>query len=225
MAISCLVNHPDYFNAYIAISPSLQWDNGVMLSQAATSLNKKINNRILFFSDANEDADFHHNQLSLDSILKQKNIPGLTYKRMFYPEETHISEPVKAFYDGIRLIYPNWHLPYNSSAFKKSMSSQVIKDHFAALSKVYGYTIIPLHDEINLIGRFLRNDPARINDAIDLLEMNTVNYPNSAIAWETLGDTFNKAGDAAKALSSYQKAFLLNTTNESLAQKIKKLEK
>src|SRR6185436_8873933 len=35
MAISCLVNHPDYFNAFIAISPSLQWDNGVMLSQAA----------------------------------------------------------------------------------------------------------------------------------------------------------------------------------------------
>jgi hypothetical protein len=42
--------------------------------------------------------------VKLDSILKLKNISGLKYKRLFYPEETHISEPVKAFYDGIRFV-------------------------------------------------------------------------------------------------------------------------
>jgi predicted alpha/beta superfamily hydrolase len=77
MALYSLVHHPEFFNAYIAISPSLQWDNEVMLRQVAEKLDpKKISSIILFFSDANEDAAFHENQLKLDSILKKKNIPG-----------------------------------------------------------------------------------------------------------------------------------------------------
>ena len=206
MAVYCLLNHPDFFNAYIAISPSLQWDNNVMLNQAAEKLNAGTVNKTLFFSDANEDALFHQNQLKLDSILLQKNIPGLTYKRFFYPEETHISEPVKAFYDGIRLIYPGWYLPYNSSAFKKTMTAKMIKDHYAELQKKYNYNIIPPHDEINQVSRFLRNDPKRIQDAIELLQMNAVNFPSSAVVLETLGDTYERAGDPKKSFEEFQGA-------------------
>src|SRR5205085_12132462 len=74
MAVYCLIHHPDYFNGYIAISPSLQWDNEVMLKQAEKPI--KFQNRFLFFSDANEDAAFHQYQLSLDSLLT-KNASGL----------------------------------------------------------------------------------------------------------------------------------------------------
>ncbi|MCW3108288.1 MAG: hypothetical protein JWQ09_2794, partial [Segetibacter sp.] len=225
MAVYCLVNHPSYFDAYIGISPSLQWDKEMMLEQAAKKLDSKnVMNKILFFSDANEDAAFHQNQLKLDSLLKLKNIAGLKYKRMFYPEETHISEPVKAFYDGIRFIYPDWHLPYNSSAFKKTMSSKVIIDHYKQLSQVYGYNVVPLHDEIIQISRFLRNDPNRMKDAIELLQMNAVNYPASPIVHETLGDTYVKAGDTINALISFQKALQLDPSNKTVPQKIKDIQ-
>ncbi len=225
MAVYCMINHPNYFNAYIAISPSLQWDKDIILEQVSQKWDgKNVKNNILFFSDANEDATFHKNQLTLDSLLKLKNITGLKYKRAFYPEETHISEPVKAFYDGIRFIYPNWHLPYNSSAFKKTMSSKIIKDHFKQLSQQYGYNITPLHDEINQISRFLRNDPDRIKDAIELLQLNASNYPASSTVQETLGDTYIKAGDTKNALASYQKAMHLEPSNKNLPIKIKNIQ-
>jgi predicted alpha/beta superfamily hydrolase len=224
MALYSLVHHPDFFNAYIAISPSLQWDNEVMLRQVAEKLDpKKISSIILFFSDANEDAAFHENQLKLDSILKKKNIPGLKYKRLFYPEESHASEPVKAFYDAIRLIYPQWHLPYNNSAFKKTMNSDIIKNHFKELSKSYGYAVIPSHDDINAIGRFLRNDPNRVKDAIELFEMNATNYPASAQVQELLGDTYLKVNDNKKAMAAYEKALLLEPKNEKLQEKLKSI--
>ena len=225
MAVYCMVNHPGYFNAYIGISPSLQWDNNMMLQQAAQKVdNKNTKNLRLFFSDANEDAMFHQNQLRLDSLLKMKNISALKYKRMFYPEETHISEPVKAFYDGIRFIYPNWHLPYNSSAFKKTMSSKIIIDHYSQLSQSYGYNVIPPHDDIIQIGRFLRNDPNRIKDAIELLQMNAVNYPASAIVQETLGDTYLKSGDTKNALLYFQKALQSDPSNKNVQQKLKSIQ-
>jgi predicted alpha/beta superfamily hydrolase len=225
MAVYCMVNHPGYFNAYIAISPSLQWDNEIMLKQVSEKNDaKNTTSNIFFFSDANEDAAFHQNQIKLDSLLKLKNIPGLKYKRLFYPEETHISEPVKASYDGIRFIYPNWHLAYNSSAFRKIMTSKMIKDHFNELSKVYGYHVLPLHDDINQISRFLRNDPNRIKDAVELLQMNATNYPASALVQETLGDTYVKAGDTKNALASFQKALLLDPAVKSVPLKIKNLQ-
>jgi len=222
MAVHCLINHPDYFNAYIAISPSLQWDNAQLLKQADSKVFAKDGaSKVLFFSDANEDSAFHQNQLVLESILKKKNIAGLKFQHVFYPEESHTSEPVKAFYDGIRMVYPDWYLPYNNSAFKKSMNAEIIKNHFESLSKSYGYEVKPPHDDLIQISRFLRNDPNRINDAIKLLEINVANYPSSGTAFETLGDTWSKAGDAKNAQASYRKALLLDPENESVKQKLK----
>jgi predicted alpha/beta superfamily hydrolase len=222
MAVYCLMNHPDYFNACIAVSPSFQWDNNTLLKQlAATSFDKETN-RVLFFSDANEDLAFHQNQLLFDSLLQSKKTT-LKYKRMFYPEETHISEPVKAFYDGIRFVFPDWHLPYNSSAFRKTLNSTIVKDQYAKLSKRYGYNVIPPHDEMILVSRFLRNDPGKIKDAIALLQMNAENYPSSSINFETLGDTFLKAGDKPNAITAYQKALVLDKTNEEVQKKISSL--
>jgi predicted alpha/beta superfamily hydrolase len=222
MAVHCLLNHPEYFNGYIAISPSLQWDNKALLNDAASKLDSlKFFHHVLFFSDAHEDSVFHANQLQLDSLLKRKSATGLKYRYVDYPGETHISEPVKAFYDGIRTIYPNWHLPYNNSQFRKTMSSKIIKDHFEQLAKTYGYNVVPLHDEIIQISRFLRNDPNRIKDAIDLLQTFAVNYSSSVLLNETLADTYLKAGNRSDALKYFQKALQLDPLNESIKQKIK----
>ncbi len=225
MAIHCLVNHPDYYNAYIAVSPSLQWDNDILLQQAADRLGKQpLKSRILFFSNAGEDSAFSQKQQHLLSIIKSGSIPGLVYKHSAYPEETHTSEPVKAFYDGLRLIYPDWYMPLTNAKFKQTVSAAIVKEHYARLSSQYGYHVTPPHDEIGAIGRFLRNDPKRLNDAIELLKMNTLNFPNSAVVHETLGDTYLKAGDKQNALSSYRKALQLKPGDKKLTDRIAGLQ-
>lgn len=222
MAVYCMVNHPDYFNAYIAMSPSLQWDNEIMLKQAADKLGKSPLAKRFFFCNANEGGAFHANQLKLDTLLRQKNITGLACKYLYYPEETHTSEPVKALYDGIRHVYPEWHLTYNS-AFRKIVSSQIIKDHYRKLSGIYGYEVTPLQEEIIQVSRFLRNDPKRIADAIDLLQTYIPRYPDALNMQELLGDIYVKAGDTEKAKAVYQSLLKLNPNNAALQQKLKQL--
>jgi predicted alpha/beta superfamily hydrolase len=225
MAVYCLLHHPEYFNAYIAISPSLQWDGNVML----TMFNQKTSfdvfrNKILYFSDASEGKSFHDNQLALDSILRSKNYAGLKFKRFYYPEESHVSEPVKAFYDALRFIYPDWHLPYSNSAFRKTVSSRMIIDKYDQLSAAYGYRVLPPHDDMNQIARFLRNDPARINDAIELLELNSKNYPASTVVADLLGDVYAKSGDPVKAEASYRKALAPDPSDQKIIDKIRQLK-
>jgi predicted alpha/beta superfamily hydrolase len=224
MAVHCLVNHPDYFNAYIAISPSLQWDNESLLRQVPDKIDARtVSKKYFFFSDANEGAQFHANQLMLDSVLKQKNIEGLKYRYIYYPDETHTSEPVKALYDGIRLVFPEWYLSYNN-AFRQKVNSTIIKDHYLKLSAAYGYNVVPLQEEIIQVSRFLRNDPKRINDAIDLLQTYLPYYPAAANMQELLGDIYVKAGDSKSALSVYEKVLTIDPKNEAVKQKIKQLK-
>jgi tetratricopeptide (TPR) repeat protein len=160
----------------------------------------------------------------MDSIFKTKNLKGLHTKYVYYPEETHVSEPVKAFYDGLRFIYPDWYLPYNSSAFKKIMNSDTIITHYNRISERYGYKVIPPHDELNAISRFLRNDPKRIDGAIELLKLNSQNFPGSAKVYELLGETYEKKADKEHAKAAYLKALELDPTDQGIKDKLKKIE-
>jgi tetratricopeptide (TPR) repeat protein len=143
---------------------------------------------------------------------------------MHYPDETHISEPVKAFYDGIRHIFSGWYLNYNSSAFRKSMTGKMLIDHYELLSEQYGYKVIPPQDEINLVAKMFRRDPKKMNDAIELMEMNTKNYPSSAGAFELLADIYQQSGDKERSLTNYQKALSLDKENDTIQKKIEKLK-
>jgi predicted alpha/beta superfamily hydrolase len=224
MAVHCLIYHPEYFNAYIAISPSLQWDQGLILKQATDKLGQlSLNKRLLFFSNGSEDNTFQAKQLKLDSILKRKDISGLKHKYIAYPGESHTASPVKAIYDGIRFIYPEWFMPLSYAAFRQTFNSDSVSNHYARLSANYGYTVIPAHDEINQICRFLRNDPKRIADAIALLKMNAINYPVSAVVCELLGDVYLKMDDRKNADMNYRKALSIQPANINLKVKIKTL--
>lgn len=111
-AINCLLMQPDMFGAYIAVSPSFWWDNGYLLRLADEKLkNNRMTNKMIFYSDANEAAFFHTNLLKFDAIITKRKIPGLDHKYAYYPEDTHMTEPVKAYYDALRFIFRQWNLP------------------------------------------------------------------------------------------------------------------
>lgn len=108
--INCLLTQPATFDAYIAISPSFWWDKGYLLRLADEKLNKdRIINKTIFYSDGNEgmpdDPAFHNDLLKFDSIVTQRKIAGLVHKYVHYPEETHMTEPIKAYYDALRFIF------------------------------------------------------------------------------------------------------------------------
>ena len=111
-AINCMLIHPEMFDAYIAVSPSLWWDNGYLLKQANEKLIKSsLCNKILFYSDGNEGGSFHTDVSKFDSLIVNKTLRGLRFKYNHYPEESHMTEPIVAYYDALRFIYKDWKSP------------------------------------------------------------------------------------------------------------------
>jgi predicted alpha/beta superfamily hydrolase len=115
-AVYCLFTHPEMFQMYISVSPSLWWDREYVLKLADQKLKKgAVLNKKLFLSDANEgvsdSSTFHTNVLKLDAILKAKTLTGLHYQYNYYSNETHMTEPLPAYYDALRFIYKDWKNP------------------------------------------------------------------------------------------------------------------
>jgi len=112
-SINCLLTHPAMFDAYIAISPSFWWDREYVLKLADRTLQKGAAlNKTLFYSDASEgisdSSTFHTNLLKFDSLVSVKKIKGLVHAYKYYPAETHMTEPVSAYYDALRFIFKDW---------------------------------------------------------------------------------------------------------------------
>lgn len=111
-AINCMLTHPEMFDAYIAVSPSFWWDNGYLLKLADQKLEKGAAlNKTFFYSDGNEggsSSSFHTDLLKFDSLIVNKNPNGLNHLYKHYPTETHMTEPIVAYFDALRFIFKEW---------------------------------------------------------------------------------------------------------------------
>jgi len=111
-ALNCLLTHPDLFDAYIAVSPSLWWDREYVLRMTEEKLKSGSTlDKIFFYSDGNEggrNSFFHKNLLKLDATIAKKKLKGFDYLYKHYPTETHMTEPIVAYFDALRYIFKDW---------------------------------------------------------------------------------------------------------------------
>lgn len=61
--------------------------------------------------------------------------------------------------------------------------------------------------------------------AIQFFKLNTLNYPNSFNAFDSLGEAYLLVSDKNKALENYEKSLRLNPNNENAKLMIDKLKK
>ncbi len=224
---NCLINHPDMFNAYIAASPSFWWDQKFLLKLADKKLKTGSTlSKTLFFSDGNEGpqpkSPFHADVLKFDSLLKKRNMKGLDFEYRSYPLESHMTVTVKSYYDGLRFIYRQWVLPPVSD---EKMNSEVIMNHYKKLSQSFGYPILPDESFFNGWAQWLIKNPATLNNAIKILEMNTFNYPSSSKAFMALGAGYLMKGEKQNAIAAYKKASQLNPTSSEIKLRLNELQK
>lgn len=226
-AINCLLNYPDMFDAYIAVSPSFWWDQKFLLKLADKKMKTGSTlSKTLFFSDGNEGSSpgstFHTDVLKFDSLLKKRNIKGLDFEYMSYPVESHMTVTIKSYYDGLRFIYHQWPLPPVSD---EEINPEIIMRHYKELSQKFGYPILPDEAYVNGWAQWIVKNPATLNNGIKLLEMNTINYPSSSKAFAALGAAYALKGEKQNAIASYKKASELNPASNEIKSRLLELQK
>ncbi|MEO5960770.1 MAG: alpha/beta hydrolase-fold protein, partial [Opitutaceae bacterium] len=224
-ALHVLREHPETFNAIIACSPSLWWDDRVVLKNSAPW---GRDGQFLFFTMEKPDRDAPHPNAAREfsRILREQSEPGLKWAFKGYPEEGHGSVYHRSFYDGLQFLFPDWNFAVAVNPTGDVTYAQ-LSGHHAKLSQRYGYDIpVPLaavQAVVNqLVPAWLTSVQSEVSElatkkkfrvAAALCAAHVERFPDSAEAHAFLASVHQRAGDVAAARASYQKAIELDPKN------------
>jgi predicted alpha/beta superfamily hydrolase len=212
---------PKLFNAYLAASPgiTLPWDSGFVKRQAENSLPTKGHLNCTVFFAIGDEPQFTPGFNAFEQALDRLKIKGLDYSFLQIPDENHWSTVSVVFQKGLRKVWKPWHVAAN---IESASPLGYIEEQYGSLREKYGYDFPIPESLLNRVGyRLLVNN--RTPDAIKIFEKAIKTYPNSANAFDSLAEAFEKDGQVKKAEENYTKAFLLaqQGENKQLTESIK----
>jgi uncharacterized protein len=236
--INTLMHHTKLFRSYIAIDPSMWWDQQKLLNEAAgTMKTNSYDSATIFLAMANtlpvgmDTTTIQHDTtsgtihsrgiLQLARYMKG-NKKGLRASFKYYDDESHTTSPLPAAYDGLHFIFKDYTLRYPANSFTDSTFplASFLKQHYAVLSSEYlmlnedGSALLPPEDVVNNAGYFMMSQK-QFTKAEELFMMNIQNYPSDVLAYRYLGDLYATKGDTNKAVANYKKALSLKDDLET----------
>lgn len=196
IVLSTLINKPDMFDAYIAISPELKNDYAGILSTSKLKLAKNKNKpKFLLFSHGTNIKEEHQMESynELNSILAAYAPETLDWHYKHFDDHYFMSLPLISVITGIEKIFNdiNDGLAPDSEISRRGVDS-IIK-HYEYLSKQkYGFEISP-KGSINNLGFYLLESSPQ--DAIKVFRDMVKRYPNDAYSHHHLARAYAKLGD------------------------------
>jgi len=235
LVINALIHHPQLFNAYLAIDPSMWWDKQVILNQAGTLFaQESFKGKTLFLAMANtlppemdtatvrkdtsENTSHIRSIQLLADILRKSKGNGLRWDFKYYTGETHSSVPLISELDGLRFIFNFYNYKYTNriydSSFSAALALSSIVDHYKNISEQMGYEVLPPESHINSLGQYFLQKKW-YEKAYAFFKLNIDNYPKSAWAFESMGDFYVVTLDKDKAINYFMKSLLLNDNSDA----------
>jgi tetratricopeptide (TPR) repeat protein len=203
-----MVARAELFNAYIAASPSLTWDDDYPLRAVeAFFKDRKEFKRTLFVTMADEEArDPKPTRFDrLCATLGSVKADGFLWGAMLMEDETHGTVVLRSHYWGLRKIFDGWGIPLDRKTGRYAGKLEDVKSHYATLGKKMGMTLQPPEQTVNLLGyQFLGQGPNE--EAVAIFKYNIELYPDSPNVYDSLGEALERAGRMEEALSNYGKA-------------------
>jgi predicted alpha/beta superfamily hydrolase len=221
-AVHAMVARSDLFNAYIASSPSLWWDDARTVRDVQEFLaRQKEPKKTLFFSLGNEGGDMNEAFEQLQKVVSAGRPGGFVVESVRYPDEVHTSTELRTHYAGLRLIFAGWPMPRDEKTDERIGGLAGVEQHYRELSERFGFQV-SAEQEINGLAYHLLGDKKNA-EAMTAFERNVALYPRSANVYDSLADGLEAAGKPDLAMQNVQKAVEVATqTGDPLLSAFKK---
>lgn len=212
-AVHTMRAKPGLFQAIIAASPWVAWDDFKELKQISPLLETSdLHTRVLFLSSADEGTEMREGIQGLTAALRARKDRTLRWEVASYPTETHDSTTIKSYYDALRMLFREWDYPRDPKTNLPVGSLEDIKAHFARFGEHLGYVQLPPEYVVNEVGYRYLHDKA-IDQAVAAFKYNTEINQFASNAWDSLADALEQGGDKSEAIASERKAVSLAEQN------------
>jgi len=240
--INTLINHTELFNSFVAIDPSMWWNNQSSLRETNTALSKnEFFNKSLFLAIANtmdkgiDTATVKkdnsrktlpiRSNLEFSDILNKYSQNNLNYMVKYYQNENHGSIPLIATYDALHFVFDFYNLSLTKSDYTDTTMSIVnkIENHYKNVSERMGYKVTPTENTLYVFAinsQYMNNLPL----AEHFLLQNITYHPDSFIAHDSYGDYYVSKGNYEQASIMYKKALSIYD-NDDTRKKLENIKK
>ncbi len=236
--LNTLLEAPDSFNNYVAISPGVWVSDSAIVDKAKEKLGKTEHQNIaLYLSLADE---MEMGQYAFINQLDSKPLNNLQWSFKHYPDENHISVGLIALRDSLKAIFKAWYIP--ESILEKNEPEQTVK-HYQDIQKLFAmqqpipaavvHLLIRQHyrqknaDALpQFIADTIKSSPASKQvlitkqasfvsyydspeSALALLKANEAEFVNNIDYLMAIADLYQQLKDKAAAQQYYQKAMQL----------------
>ncbi len=230
--INMLFNHAHLFTNYIAIDPSLDWDNQKLLKQAKAKLKaESFIGKSLFVSLAAEQLHMWDEKITINNVMEDNSEfslfarsiiefsefaetqkpNGLNFSWKIYPEDLHGTVPLPSIRDGLVFLF-DWyqfkHPPkYNNPETTVDELTDLLKKQEAIYIKHFGYPTPPMIEELFSAYGYMNMQMGTPKKAEFFFKMGIKYYPNNANNYDSLAEYYESQNDNKNALKYLTKAF------------------
>ena len=230
--VNMLVNHKHIFQNYIAIDPSLDWDDQKLLKEAKEKLStESYKGKSLYVSLAAEQLHMWDEEITMENIkddtseftlfarsiidfstfaTSQKQ-SGLNFSWKVYNEDLHGTVPLPTMRDGLIFLF-KWYQfkspqKYNNPETKVEELVKLLEKQGEIYSTHFGYPFPPMIEEMLSGYGYMNLEMGQPEKAFMFFKSNIDYYPNSASAYNSMADYYEAQNDITNAIKYVTKAF------------------
>ncbi len=240
--INTLLNHPNWFNAYVSLDASLWYNHKKPVEEAKTILPaQNYQGKTLFMAmanrlergmdtlsvqkDTNSFTDLIRSNLEFIKLLNNNKKNQLRYSYKFYEDDDHPSVRLIGEYDALRFIFDFYKLKIYDSELRNPnfKIDSVLVAHYKKVSEKMGYLVKPDETQVNNLG-YQMLAKKQYKTAENLFKLNLANNPSSGNDYDSIGDFYLAINNKTKAIEAFKKALTLQAIPET-KEKLDKLLK
>jgi hypothetical protein len=160
--------------------------------------------------------------------LKQNDKNELTFEWKFYPRDLHGTIPFPSIMDGLISVF-EWYQMENTDRINsfdtpKEELMDIIKYRENKLKEHFGYSEPPYPEELLNMSGYMSMDMGELDKSKMYFELAIEYYPNSANAYDSMAEFYERKNEKDKALIYLSKAYEISS-EESFKERIEVLKK
>ena len=250
-AINTLLNQPSLFENYLAIDPSLDWDDQLMLKQAKEVFSKEsLKRKSLYVSlsgqlhmqkpemtlenvmqDDSEFTLFARSNIAFSDFIRANSETGLDFDWEFFSKDLHGTVPLPSLRNGLISLF-EWFQMERVELFNIPETSteellELMNYRAKKLEAHFGYPEPPFPEDLITMSGYMSMDRGQMEKAKMFFEQGIQYFPQSANMYDSMADYYEASDNPKAALEFVKKAFAISGSDfhknrmEELVQKVK----
>ena len=247
-ALYSLVHHPQLFSNYLAIDPSLDWDNQRLIKEAKDKVSSaNYKGKSLFMSlggvvymqksgmtlneikkDTTDFTLFSRSNIAFSEVLNQNKQNELAFEWKFYPRDLHGTISFPSIMDGLISVFEWYQMEnidkHNAPTTTADEINKIVRYRQHKLETHFGYAVPPFPEFLINMQGYMSMDMGQMERAKMYFELTIEYYPNSPNSYDSMADYYERNGDNDNAIKFVTKAYKISG-DDSYKERIEALKK